>query len=174
MLRASTIQVFNKILEEDPEILNNAVRSVKDFGVNFEDVKQEISIRLLNKIDSDQFDQDNPFWFLVKLSRNYAIDQYRRDVRFDKYCNNQRNLQNLDGYLEHVSPEPFQDNVENLLDDIDFLLEKDQELVILHYVFGYKLKEIAEKLSLNAVSLRPRMFRIREKISAQLESNECL
>ena len=97
-----------------------------------EDLLQETYIRFLNHIDKYK-KNTNYFNFLVTIARNLAINEYHK----------QKRMVYDEKYIYSVKEESPTD-VPDLFYLLDYLNEKEREIVILHMIDNLKFKEIAK------------------------------
>ena len=97
-----------------------------------EDLLQETYMRFLNNIDKYK-KNTNYFNFLVTIARNLAINEYHK----------QKRVINDEEYIYSIKEESKTD-VPNLFYLLDYLDEKQREIVILHIIDNLKFKEIAK------------------------------
>lgn len=97
-----------------------------------EDLLQETYMRFLNHIDKYKRNT-NYFNFLVTIARNLAINEYHK----------QKRMVYDEEYIYSVKEESPTD-VPDLFYLLDYLNEKEREIVILHMIDNLKFKEIAK------------------------------
>lgn len=97
-----------------------------------EDLLQETYMRFLNHIDKYK-KNTNYFNFLVTIARNLAINEYHK----------QKRMVYDEEYIYSVKEESSTD-VPDLFYLLDYLNEKEREIVILHMIDNLKFKEIAK------------------------------
>ena len=97
-----------------------------------EDLLQETYMRFLNNIDKYK-KNTNYFNFLVTIARNLASNEYHK----------QKRVINDEEYIYSIKEESKTD-VPNLFYLLDYLDEKQREIVILHIIDNLKFKEIAK------------------------------
>ena len=97
-----------------------------------EDLIQETYMRFLNHIDKYK-KNTNYFNFLVTIARNLAINEYHK----------QKRMVYDEEYIYSVKEESPTD-VPDLFYLLDYLNEKEREIVILHMIDNLKFKEIAK------------------------------
>jgi len=97
-----------------------------------EDLLQETYMRFLNHIDKYK-KNTNYFNFLVTIARNLAINEYHK----------QKRMVYDEEYIYSVKEESPTD-VPDLFYLLDYLNEKEREIVILHMIDNLKFKEIAK------------------------------
>ena len=97
-----------------------------------EDLLQETYMRFLNHIDKYK-KNTNYFNFLVTIARNLAINEYHK----------QKRMVYDEEYIYSVNEESTTD-VPDLFYLLDYLNEKEREIVILHMIDNLKFKEIAK------------------------------
>ena len=97
-----------------------------------EDLLQETYMRFLNHIDKYK-KNTNYFNYLVTIARNLAINEYHK----------QKRMVYDEEYIYSVKEESPTD-VPDLFYLLDYLNEKEREIVILHMIDNLKFKEIAK------------------------------
>ena len=97
-----------------------------------EDLLQETYMRFLNHIDKYK-KNTNYFNFLVTIARNLAINEYHK----------QKRMVYDEEYIYSVKEESPTD-VPDLFYLLDYINEKEREIVILHMIDNLKFKDIAK------------------------------
>ncbi len=97
-----------------------------------EDILQETYMKFLNSIDKYQ-KNTSYFNFLVTIARNLAINEY----------NKQKRIVHDEDYI-YARPDDAKHKENDLFYLLDYLEEKEREIVILHLVDNLKFKEIVK------------------------------
>lgn len=134
-----------------------------------EDIVQETYIRYMNKAPEFKEDEYEKAW-LIKVCRNICKDMCRfrkRNGHFniDEYiniCNNQEIIvnQEIEDYFEK----------RQLLEIILQLPFKYREIIVLHYIEGYKIKELSKILHITEAAVKKRLQYGRKRIKDLYEN----
>lgn len=136
------------------------VRLSKEEDIN--DAVQETIITAYESLDSLQEISKFKSW-LITILINKCNFIYRKKVSY-----------NTVSYEDINAERYFSENFE-IINDMEFygLINKldleERTILILHYVEGYKLKEIAQILNIKDSTIRSKLLRAKNKIKSDLE-----
>ena len=123
-----------------------------------EDVVQEVFIKYFNGLHLAQNTEQQKAWF-IRVTINQCKDALRRK--------SYRVHASLDE-VEEVAIEEGTDTG-HLYDVLQKLPEKNRGVVILHYLEGYSIEEIAKIFQLSTSAVKMRLKRSREFLKEELE-----
>ena len=122
------------------------------------DAAQEAVIRALERIGSLRKPQYFETW-LTRILINICCDMLRAG----------RNIVPLEAIAERPAPEETGAELREAIEKLDAKL---RIVVVLHYMEGYKVREIAEILELPAGTVKTRIMRAKQKLREHLEEGE--
>ena len=140
-----------------------------------EDLTSEVFLRFLEKVEknkeeSEQKEIKNLLAFLFQTARNLVIDFYRR---------NARPIVSLENF-----PIDIVDKKNNLVDQINLkddsfnlqialkkIKESYREVIVLYYLEGFSISEIAEILNKNQGTIRVQIHRALKTLRKELSQN---
>jgi RNA polymerase sigma factor (sigma-70 family) len=127
-----------------------------------EDIFQETMIKIIRLVQADKYDEKGKFisW-AVRIARNLAIDEYRKDRRGPKMLreNEEYDIFNTVGGTE-VSVEDkiiHEENAQYVQDLIKQIPEKQREVLIMRHYANMSFKEIADVQGVNINTALGRM-----------------
>jgi RNA polymerase sigma-70 factor, ECF subfamily len=138
------------------DILNYSASLLK----NKEDAKdavQEVFVRFINSKDTFNSKCSYKTWLLV-ITRNYCFNILRKN----------KNSEILSETTEQNNHYPIE-TIITLREAIKKLSKEDYELVYLKDYAGYSYNEISEILSVNANTLKTKIFGIRRQLQKYME-----
>lgn len=179
-----TQDIVKKLKTGDTEAWNMLVESfskkVYNLALNFAgnkddaaDMTQEIFLKIYNNIDKFEEERNFSSW-LMKLSKNYCIDFWRKNKSSRQNVELDENLYTNSVHHQALTPEDslIQKN------DITYLRQKLQQLppdlrslIIMRDIQDYSYQEISESLDIPLGTTKSRINRARLKL-AQLILNE--
>lgn len=126
-----------------------------------EDLVQETFLKVIKNIDSYNISSNSLFTtYLISIAKHSYIDYLRK---------NKKELQeeDIETYTNTISSE--QDYFKNedynhLMNEINKLLKDQKEAVILKYIKGYKLEEIALYQKVQSKTIKSRLFEAKKKL----------
>lgn len=124
-----------------------------------QDVLQEVMLKCMKKMPVFHDKEHEKAW-LLRVTVNLCKDM----LRF------RRRHQYLD--IETLDIESTQVQDEGLLREIALLPPKWRVVIILHYVEGYSLKEIAKILTISENAVKKRMQRAKDALKKRLEEDQ--
>ncbi len=101
-------------------------------------------------------DEHERAW-LIRTTINRCHDLHRK--------RNIRAHQSLDDIVEHPAPD---NEAPAVLDAVRALPEKYRDVVVLHYLEGFQINEVASMLSLSVSAVKMRLSRARDLLRTQL------
>ncbi|MFM2375640.1 MAG: hypothetical protein RLZZ165_737 [Bacteroidota bacterium] len=129
-----------------------------------EDIFQETMIKLIRLIQADQYDEKGKFMaWAVRIARNFAIDEYRRERRGPQMLreNGGYDLSDTVAYRTELSIEDriiHQENAAYVRHLIQRIPEKQREVLVMRHYAGMSFQEIAE---VQGVSINTALGRMR-------------
>jgi RNA polymerase sigma-70 factor (ECF subfamily) len=176
--------IVKKLKTGDTEAWNMLVESfskkVYNLALNFAgnkddaaDMTQEIFLKIYNNIDKFEEERNFSSW-IMKLSKNYCIDYWRKTKNSRQNIELDENLYTNSVHDQALTPEDslIQKN------DITYLRQKLQQLppdlrslIIMRDIQDYSYQEISESLDIPLGTTKSRINRARLKL-AQLILNE--
>ena len=125
---------------------------------DMQDVLQEVMIKCMKKMP-DFCDKEHEKAWLLRVTINSCKDILRFRSRH----------QYLD--IETLDIESVEAQEEGLVQEIAHLPHKWRVVLVLHYVEGYSLKEIADILAITENAVKKRMQRAKNALKKRLEDN---
>lgn len=170
-------QAFEKLMRKYEKYVCTTVYSViRNHDESF-DVAQEVFLKLYHNIGSFKGESSFSSW-LYRISKNAALDYMRSNK------NNHKNVsltfENEDGeetFIEIAdtsdksSPEKCilkKETSDILYEALEEINPLHREIIELRYILDYSYEEIAEILSLEAGTVKSRLFRAREALRTKL------
>lgn len=115
------------------------------------DLTQEVFVRMWQSYLSKGKEVEYPKALLYKIAHNILVNSYERDKIYDS-------LDNLseDGFEVEDQTQKTSFEIKDLNDALDKLPEKYSDLIMLKYIEGFSIKEIAEMYdeTENVISVR--------------------
>lgn len=127
-----------------------------------EDAVQDVFEKFINNLPVFNDDEHEKAWF-IRVAINCCHDRKRKKAY--------RNLVSLDS-IEFCAVSPPEE-YNWVLNELIALPEKYKAPLLLHYIEGYSIREIAAALELTESAVKVRLYRAREKLKIQLEE-ECV
>lgn len=137
-----------------------------------EDLTQEIFLKLYNSLSKYDFEKDFSAWLLT-LSRNYLIDQYRK-TKWERTKRDDFNEYYL-ASSAFESPENDiikEENKKIIWESFNYLSSDIRMAVILRDIQGKKYEEIAEIMSLPLGTVKSRVNRGRLHLAKILKAQK--
>lgn len=117
------------------------------------DMTQEVFLRIWNSYISKGKKLEYPKALLYKIAHNLVVNSYERDVNFESL-----DLMTEEGFEVKDNTQDFNKffDQKDLYQALDKIPKKDSEIIILKYIEGFSVKEIAEiqEVSENTLSVR--------------------
>jgi len=137
-----------------------------------EDLTQEIFLKLYNSLSKYDFGKNFTAWLLT-LSRNYLIDEYRR-TKWEK-----KNRDDYDDHLISAAPSEgpeaslvTEENRKMIWKSLNLLSSDIRMAIILRDIQGKSYEEIAEILSLPLGTVKSRVNRGRLQLAKNLQNRK--
>lgn len=124
-----------------------------------EDILQEVFLTLLLKNPKFKSEEHKRNW-LLRVAINKSKDYHRSFWK--------KNIEVTEKQTELVSDEKEAE----IQGYIDALPKKYRDVIILHYFFGYSVKEVSEILRIGESSVKMRLSRARSKIRIDMEDGD--
>lgn len=124
-----------------------------------EDAVSEVIVKYITRAPFFNSDEHKKAW-LIRTATNICKDMLRQRKR--------RNYINLDDIREYCQTEESTD----ILSEVLRLPVKYREVIYLHYIEGYKTKEIADILSITPQAVRKRLQYGRDMLKIEYERTD--
>lgn len=155
-MNRSQEELFDSVYKAYAKLLLRTIRLYVKDPYECEDILQEVFVkRLLHK--KKFVSQEHEKYWLMRVAINKAKD-YQRALHRGKL--EPLNLE----MLEEVKTCDL-----NLRDLVNGLKLEQKEVVILHYYYGYTMKEIAEILRVKESTVKMRLHRARKTMRLEME-----
>ncbi len=161
--------VFDKYCNYVYAIVINVLRSCGT-REDIDDCVSDVFMKLYRRFDEGLDFSDNLKGFIAAISRNTAIDAFRKIT-----LRNNRNISIDDEEMNEIcSDELIVENSEHkeqsriIFGKIKELGEPDSTIIIQQYFYNRTAKEIAETISMTAAAVQKRSSRARQKLKALL------
>ncbi|MBR6150945.1 MAG: sigma-70 family RNA polymerase sigma factor [Lachnospiraceae bacterium] len=133
--------------------------SVLHHEADAEDAVQDAFFRIWKNIDRLQNLKDDELrWYVLCVAKNAAIDYYRK-----KKIQWQMEKEYDEDSISLISKETTEQN-NNLYEKIAQLPEREKDVVMLKYIYGFRYKEIANLLGVSAETVKKALIRAKSKI----------
>lgn len=149
-------------------------KKVYNFALNFagnredaSDITQDIFLKVYNNIDKFKDDKNFTSW-LLKLSKNYCIDFWRKNKNVKNKVELDDTIHNENVHNDQQTPEDslIKDNEINYLRGKLLLLPPDlRTLIIMRDIQDYSYNDIAEQLNIPLGTTKSRINRARAKLA---------
>ncbi len=124
-----------------------------------EEALQDTYLRYINKAPAFNDEEHEKAW-LIKVATNICKDMRRFKFRYTNF--------NLDYQRYSITHESS-----DVLEKVMSLPAKYKEVILLHYIEGYKVDEVAQILNITVSATKKRLQYAREKLKLEYErSNE--
>lgn len=151
-------ELFNHAYQNYANMLLKIIKTyIKDEG-ECEDVLQEVFFTLLVKTPKFESQEYEKRWLIrvaINKSKDYHRSFWKRMVKI----------------TEKDIPQESSTSENYLNECIESLPDVYKEVVLLHYYFGYSIKEIASILNLGESAVKMRLSRARMKLQTEMEKN---
>ena len=125
-----------------------------------EDALQETFIRYMKNAPKFNDAEHEKAW-LIRVATNIC-----RDISRFRLRNTDLNIDDFENYCG------TDDKSTEILELVLNLPQKHKEVILLHYVEGYKVNEISELLGISVSAVKKRLQYAREKLKLELEKEE--
>lgn len=136
------------------KITYTAVLIVKDYHTA-QDIASEVMLYILQNA-ADIGTVEYPDAWMQAITKNRAIDFVRKDSRII-YTDDESLLSGSYGFPTEAYYE--------MVEDIRELTQEEQDLIEMHYVYGYNYKEISEMTDTPVGTIKSRIYKIKKKIA---------
>lgn len=161
-LKLHSAKAFKIVYEQYKNLVFYQAYLILNNKEDAEDVTQNSFIKLMNSIDAIR-DDTNLKQLLSKISRNEAIDLYRKKV-------NQKEIYD-ENLLNSLSDE--NSNELNVVMTLNNLLSKDEaNIMILKIVFDYSFIEIAEEINDTIGVIQAKYYKALKKLKRYYKESE--
>lgn len=145
---------FEKIYDSYAPMLYRLALSNTTSREDAEDVVQDVFCKLMDHLDTFSNESHMRAW-LVRVTINQSHDVIRR--------NGVRQYQQLDEMAEQLSKE---DELPEIYEHLKQLPGKYRSVLVLHYLEGYNVREIAGMLRLTQSAIKMRLSRGRDLLKS--------
>ncbi len=150
-------EVFGKLVIDVQESLYRVAKSILYSDEDCKDAIQEAIAKGFEKLDTLKKDKYAKTW-LTRILINECYDIHRRN----------KDMDDIEAHTYELGWEP-PDNYSELYEAI-MKLERDYRMtIVLYYIEGYRVKEIASMLDSTESAIKKRLARAREKLKDYLE-----
>lgn len=172
---ASDRDVFQKLYEENRQLLYNIANSIVHNEADAEDALHNCFLRLVEKF-ADYRNQ--PYENLVKLSctivRHSAIDIVRKYEKRGCFSDDANEGEDA---IEDIAPDILEQLIQQekknlVMKALSELAEEERYFMNLQYIHGLKPKEIGALLGMTSAAVRKKTLRCRKKLAQILEREE--
>lgn len=150
-------EAFGKLVIESQDSLYRVAKSILYSDEDCKDAISEAITKGFEKLDTLKKDRYAKTW-LIRILINECYDIHRRNKDLDYIEAHTYEL----GYEE-------QDNYSELYEAIIKLDVDYRTAIVLYYIEGYKIKEIASMVDSTETAVKKRLARAREKLRLYLE-----
>ncbi len=126
-----------------------------------DDIFQEVFIKVIDRLQNGKYKDDDKFLpWIMRIARNYCIDEYRSNKRIGIVHNT-----DTKDYFKTI-PSEITTSEESIMESqscsqikelVDQLPEEQKEVVIMRHYYGLKFSEIAEETDSNLNTVLGRM-----------------
>ena len=165
------------VYQTERTVYNMALRSTGGNEHDASDLSQEIYIKLWRSLPGFRGESSFGTW-LYRIVQNAAADRARKAARGRTVSLTLEGEDGEEGREEaeicDTSPTPEEAVLEDerskaVYAALDGLTENHREIVILRYMDGFSVMEIADILNIDEGTVKSRLFRAREKLKKILE-----
>ena len=159
MINSPKTSAFSILFEEHyPKIFKATLLFCDDYHLA-EDATQEAFYRAYNKLhklrDKNKFDA----WVYV-IATNIIKTEYKKNKNFKTTDNSTLDEMNLNNHLEALETK------EEVLNTLRKLNYEHRQVLILKYIFGFSLADIAEKTNVMEGTVKSRLYRAKQKFKS--------
>lgn len=151
--------LFNHAYEKYSLLLWKTIHMYIQDDSECEDILQEVFLKLLLKNPKFKSEEHKRNW-LLRVAINKSKDYHRSFWK--------KNIEVAEKQIELVSDEKETE----IQGYIAALPKKYKDVIILHYFFGYSVKEISEILRIGESSVKMRLSRARSKMRTDMEEGD--
>lgn len=124
-----------------------------------EDLVQETFLKMIKNMDSYNISSSSFSTYLISIAKHSYIDYLR--------TNKEKSQEDIDAYTNKISSEEIyfkNENYNYLMNEINKLPKNQKEAIILKYIKGYNLEDIALYQKVNSKTIKSRLFEARKKL----------
>lgn len=172
-LKAGDTEAWNMLVESFSKKVYNLALNFAGNKDDAADITQEIFLKIYNNIDKFEEERNFSSW-VMKLSKNYCIDYWRKTKNSRQNVELDENLFTNSVHLQ--APTPEDSHIQN--NEISYLRNKLQllppdlrSLIIMRDIQDYSYQEISDHLDIPLGTTKSRINRARLKL-AKLILNE--
>ena len=151
-------QAFETAYDLYADMLYRLALSYMKHKEDAEDVVQEVFTKFFTGFHLPMNQEQEKAWF-IRVTINQCHDALRK--------RSYRLHDSLDDVMEVSSKE--EENTDEILDTIQKLPDKYKDVIILHYLEGYSVEEVAKMLAISGSATKMRLKRAREFLKEELE-----
>ena len=177
---AGDIAAFEKLVRKYEKYVCTAVYAVVRNHDDSFDVAQEVFLKLYHNIGTFKGESSFSSW-LYRIAKNTALDFLRRQKNHQTVSLSAENddgeevVLDIPDTSEAVSPEKAalaSERREILYAALNELRPEHREILVLRDIEGYSYEEVGSMLSLEAGTVKSRLFRAREALRKILEEKK--
>lgn len=171
-------EIIERLKQKDSEAWNMMIdrysKKVYNFALNFagnredaSDITQDIFLKVYNNIDKFKEDKSFNSW-LLKLSKNYCIDFWRKNKNVKNKVELNDNIHNETVHKEQQTPEDSvirKNDIQYLRGKLLLLPPDLRTLIIMRDIQDYSYLEIAGHLNIPLGTTKSRINRARAKLA---------
>lgn len=151
-------QAFETAYDLYADMLYRLALSYMKHKEDAEDVVQEVFTKFFTGFHLPMNREQEKAWF-IRVTINQCHDALRkRSYRLHDSLDEVREISSKD-----------EENTDELLDTIQKLPDKYKDVIILHYLEGYSVEEVAKMLAISGSATKMRLKRAREFLKEELE-----
>ena len=165
-LKKKEEQALEQIMKRFTPLVASIVHNIAKGSLTTEDIEEvvtDVFVTLWRNAEKVQEDKLKAYLCCIAKTRTYnKLDTVKRAVIVD--------IDEIDVEDEFSLSETAEQNDLNacLLEIIDTIPEPDREILLRHYFYYQTVTDIAQRLQLNAETVKGKLFRTRKKIKSQL------
>lgn len=160
---------FQTIYEEYYETVYMTVHNVLKERTLVHDGIQETFIKIYRHLEKIKGLENKKAW-IVTISKNTALDLYRKQKKRNEYNVEDVYIRNEEGNGSHIE-ENHEIEEENrwFMEKMKKLKKEDREIIELKYFQGLSEKEIAKAMDIKEGTVKSRLYRAKEKLKNLLD-----
>ena len=160
---------FEALVRKYEKLVSTCVYSVVGNAEDVLDVSQEVFLKVYKSLNSFKGDSEFSTW-LYRIAKNTALDFVRkRKANTVSIDSSGEESEGFDIPDDNISASPEKkalqnEGVQKLYDAMEQLSEEHREIIILRDLNDYSYEEIAERLGLEAGTVKSRLHRARDTL----------
>ncbi|MDD3214292.1 MAG: sigma-70 family RNA polymerase sigma factor [Eubacteriales bacterium] len=127
-----------------------------------EDLRSDVFVKVMANIERYDARKATYSTWIYAITRNTVNDYYRAKGKATVDLDETR--------LDCVDTHAWEQDLSTLADALQQCTERERDIVILHYYYGYPYAEIADKLKLSGANVRMISFRTTRKLRELLQT----